>query len=209
MNTINEMLLDSLFSNSKHTISGREIYSYVKRRIFPNADEYISFLKLSDMNEKRELAKKIIKRLCMFSNHQLPSEIIINISQYERSKENQSIDQNYIPQDHFVHIVNTYIFGVYLYFEHPSFARELNLLFSDKREGDNYLRKINATNDFIRSWKSFCLFHDVGYPFEIYYGSTKKNLSEETLNELQDFNNIYTHLKNQLTFKALAKLVIN
>lgn len=201
------MLLDSLFLDTEHAMTRREIYSFVKGRIFPNADEYINFLQLSDMNEKRELAKRIIKRLCMFSNYQLPSEIIINVSQYERSKENQSIDQNYLPQDHFVHIVNTYIFGVYLYFEHPSLARELNLLFSDKRKGDNYLRKINVANDFIRSWKSFCLFHDVGYPFEIYYGKDK-SLSEETLKELQDFDNVYTHLKNQLAFKALAKLVV-
>jgi len=207
MNTINKTLLDNLFLNIKYATPQKEIYSFVKGRIFPNSDDYIQFLELSDVNEKRELAKKILKRLCMFSNYQPPYEIIINISQQEKSNKNQSIDDKYIPQDHFVHIVNTYIFGVYLFFEHPSLSRELNLLFSDKREGDNYLRKINAVNDFISSWKSFCLYHDIGYPFEIYYDKDKI-LCDDELNAMDIFNKIYDHLKKQLSIKALAKLIV-
>jgi len=209
MNTINKTLLDNLFLNIKHVTPQKEIYSFVKERIFPNSVDYIQFLELADINEKRELAKKIIKRLCMFSNYQPPYEMIINISQQEKSNKNQAIDNNYIPQDHFVHIVSTYIFGVYLFFEHPSLSRELNLLFSDKREGDNYLRKINAVNDFISSWKSFCLYHDIGYPFEIYYGEVDSN--EKVLYDkeaIDFFNNIYDQLKKQLSIKALTKLIV-
>ena len=207
MSTISKTLLNSLFFNTESVLPQQEIYSYVKERIFPNAKEYINFLQLSDMTEKREVAKKIIKRLCMCSNYQPPYEIIINISEQETNKKNQSINKNYIPQDHFVHIVNTYIFGVYIYFWHPSFMRELNLSFSEKRKGDNYLKKINTINDFISSWKSFCLYHDIGYPFEIYYGKGS-TLTKDELEEMRDLNDIFKHLKDHLTVKALAKLVV-
>jgi len=260
MNTINETLLSNLFLNTKRETPQQEIYSFVKGRIFPNAKEYVHFLRLSDLNEKREVAKRIVKRLCMCSNYQPPYEMIINVSQQEKSKKNQSIDKNYIPQDHFVHVVNTYIFGVYLYFNHPSCSRELNLCFSDKRKEFNYSRKINTVNDFISSWKSFCLYHDIGYPFEIQYGKghaltderlkemggiftdtqmaniknifakgiltdeqidrmknsftpeQMKNIkvipTEEQLDEMKVFDNVYLHIKNQLSIKALAKLLV-
>ena len=207
MNTINKTLLERLFLDTECKTPQREIYLHVKKRIFPNDYEYIHFLQLSDLNEKREIAKKIVKRLCVISNYQPPYELIINVSQQEKVHENQSTTNKYIPQDHFVHVVSTYIFGVFLFFEHPSFSRELNLVFSDKRKGDNYLRKINAVNDFVSSWKSFCLYHDIGYPFEIYFKNGIK-LTDDQHKEMEIFDNIFFHLKNQLVNKALAKLIV-
>jgi len=207
MSNVNNTLLNKLFLNVNQDLTSFKIYSQLRTRIFPNENEYIEFLSVTDVNEKLESAKRIIRRLCFESNFPPPSDLIINIAKHEADKVNIAKTKEYIPRDHFIHKVNTYILGIYLAFYHPTLSNSLNNVFIDKRIGDNFNRTVNSYKDFISSWKSFCLYHDLGYPIQISYPKDGKPIDDTNFQMLEIFNNLYGKFRNELSLEALAKLV--
>jgi len=191
---INENLLNSLFISPNPLSEKKEIYNYLFDRIFPDRYNFQRFLSVYDFNDKLELAKSLIKRLCFESNFPPAYEILINLLDYENSESNQSISTDYIPQDHFIHILNSYIFGVYLFFYHPLISKKLTEHFIGNRNEDNINPALSASKDFISFWKYFCLYHDICYPIESAFEFDKnKQLivkSSSFLNYLTPFENL-------------------
>lgn len=171
---INKTLLEHLFLNPKPLQRKNVLYFELQTRIFPQSEEYIKFLSINDMNEKVELAKKILQRLCFESNYPPPYYLLTNLINFEKDNINKSKTKNYIPQDHMVHTLNTYILGIFLFFYHRILNRDLTNSFMHKRNELESDLVLNATKDFISSWKYFCLFHDLAYPIEVLYKKIKR-----------------------------------
>lgn len=163
---INSNLLKALFIEPSPLPDRVEIYNLLFKRIFPDKDGFIFFLTTVDPSEKRMVCKQLIRLLCYESNFPPPYDLLENLLCFEESEVNQSYSSKYIPQDHFVHILNSYIFGIYLFFYHPIINKKLTARFMGKRSEINTNPNLSATKDFISFWKYFCLFHDLAYPVE-------------------------------------------
>lgn len=105
----------------------------------------------------------------------------------------------YIPQDHVIHSVNLYVLGVYLFFN--------NRLLNQKLLHDNALcAPINErVKSFVRKWKMFAFYHDVGYYYESntsYDGSTK-------IDELlSTYNKTYEEILYRYTLRCMSRLIV-
>lgn len=202
MSNINETLLKELFASKTKFLDNT--YKNLKGRIFYGIEDYVNFLQLKDPNEKLEAAKNIIKRICFESNFPPPHKLLFNIVKQETDIENRSENEKYIGQDHFIHKVNLYILGIYMFLKHPSFSKELKDTFIDKRKNEP-LRALNSVKDFISSWKYFCFYHDIAYPIEIYY--KREELTSEQEKELSIYNNLFEMSCTELIIEAITKLV--
>lgn len=230
---VERTLLKSLFQLDQCKIlpQRREVYFALFDRVFPNADGYRVFLSTTDYNEKIEIAKKLLGQLCFESNYPPPYELLTDIATQEAESANRSRSLAYIPQDHFVHLLNLYILGLYIFFCHPSINRELTYHFMDMRVGDsNTNRVLSSTKDFLSSWKYFCLYHDVSYPIEFRFKYNKPKefndsmkwskdkfkkeylelceLGSSECEQLNIYNTLAVLLQKELVIEALAKLVV-
>lgn len=66
----------------------------------------------------------------------------------------------YIPQDHVIHSINLYILGIYLFFNYPLFHKRL----IDTLDASMNLKQSILL--FIKKWRNFSLYHDIGYSIE-------------------------------------------
>lgn len=164
---INRTLMDKLFDNPTPLEDKSDAFSILYNRLFPDKLAFKYFLSTNNYDEQIQVSKVIIQRICFESNYPPAYDLLVNLLQYESTDENQAQLHSYTPQDHFVHIVNSYIFGIYLYFYHPILGAKLTKYFIGARKKDRNTNPVlNATKDFISFWKYFCLFHDVAYPIE-------------------------------------------
>lgn len=214
MNDINQTLLDALFTNV-HTLERRKnIYFNLKDYIFPNSKDFIKFLQTKEVNEKRQIAKNLLELLCFESNYSPDFSLLTNLNNFETSNFNKVTKNQYlpferavyIPQDHFIHILNLYILGVYIYFYHPTFNRDLIKYFSNKRSIKRIEVAIDATKDFISCWKYFCLYHDLTYPIEALYNG--KKISDDEYDYVKNFNFLNSNILKSITIKAATKLIV-
>ena len=100
--------------------------------VFPGRDEFIRFLTETDNQKRTESAKKILSRLAYESRIYLPYSLIISILTVEENNFSNS-SESHIPQDHFVHLVNLYLLGIYLFTSHKKLHRSLSAHFRTKR----------------------------------------------------------------------------
>lgn len=204
---INQTLLESLFWNPKPLPRKERIYLILRDRIFPGPELYIEFLSIHEAYEKIELAKDILQRLCFEANFPPPFSLFTNLINCERDSANRSGSPGYLPQDHLVHIVNTYLLGIYVFFYHPTFNRDLSNCFKNRRVDENYDPMLNSTKDFVSSWKYFCLFHDIAYPIEsLLKGPSAQG--KESLPYTGIYNHIPKHLKAEWSAEAISRLVL-
>ena len=101
---INANLLNALFISPKPLTEKIETYNLLFARIFPEKEGFINFLSTNDENQKLKIAKRLIQRLCFESNFPPAYELLINLLTFEDSEVNQSKNNMYVPQDHFIHI---------------------------------------------------------------------------------------------------------
>lgn len=212
---INGTLLEKLFTNPTPLDRKRQIFFYLHERMFPCKEMFKKFLYTADNNERLERAKYIIQRLCFESNFPPPYMLLLQVLEFESDSENQSGTKEYIPQDHFTHIVYTYLLGIYLFFYSLPINRNLTKEFSRKRKNGSYDIALDATKDFISFWKYFCLFHDIAYPIE---GSFQKKGSPEKCIRLKEdsfwdkyinnFNFIENILSHEVLFQGAVKYLV-
>lgn len=170
---INATLLEKLFVDPNPQPENPEIldiYHQLFYRIFPGKHSFIKFLQAQNYDKQYMLAEEIIHRLCYTSNFP-PSffaiKDVISVENYQ--KETVSATDFYIPRDHFIHLVNLYLLGVYIFFYNPQFYNKILLDNRFERHNDQHCQpKLDSIKDFISEWKYFCLFHDVGYVPEIF-----------------------------------------
>lgn len=170
---INQTLLTKLFKEPDPQPDKPEVktvYNSLLYRIFPGKQNFIAFLTAQSFDKQYELAEEIIHHLCYESNFP-PSyfalEEVICLEQFQKGLNDENTSR--IPRDHYLHIVNLYLLGIYIFFYNQEFFKRI--------VDDNSFQRVESINnnhlsdcvkDFISEWKYFCLYHDIGYVQEIY-----------------------------------------
>jgi hypothetical protein len=203
---INETLLKALFTDARPISHFNKIYQYLGNRIFPGKEQIIQFLLTDDHSERIGFAKEVIARMCLESNYPPPYELLIKLLDSEEMNDNKAAGEGgYTPQDHFVHILNLYLLGIYVFFYHPTFNKSLVNYFSNTRTEKTRSRYLTSAKDFISCWKYFCLFHDLSYPLEI--ASTGDHKQHES-QILEMYYKIPSMLYREFSVEAIAKLYV-
>lgn len=221
MMKINATLLYALFDNPQPQPQKEEVlrfYQELNDRIFPNRSLFISYLKAQVIDSQYEYAAKILHSLCFYSNFPPPYYALTDITcveNYQKGK-TQKID-NYIPRDHFLHIVNLYILGIYIFFYDSEFYTRIVLENRFERSNEEYVNaKRDCIKDFLSEWKYFCLFHDVGYSAEA-LSNQSKNCRSKAFTKLQNENSfkksfsqntIVTQMSFFGTVEIIARIVL-
>lgn len=202
--SINSNLLNALFISPTPLPEKAEVYHLLFNRIFPDREGFINFLSVKDPNEKLGICKNLIQRLCFESNFPPSYDLLINLLSFEESDLNKSSSRIYVPQDHFMHILNSYIFGIYLFFYHPALNKKITSHFMGKRLENNVNPVLSATKDFISFWKYFCLFHDISYPIESAYRYDKDSSEKPSEQKI-----ILSDIKYYEYLKPFEKMDLN
>lgn len=223
MSKINETLLKALFDDPRPQPDKEEVLQFYRElnvRIFPGRNNFISFLQAHTIDKQYEYAAKIIHSLCFYSN--FPPDYfalidILNVENYQRD----TVDKKdlYIPRDHFLHIVNIYLLGIYIFFYNAEFYDRIILENRFEREDYTGFENIkrNCVKDFLSEWKYFCLFHDIGYSPEV-LGNTKissksrkfilKKLKETGFQSSLSSVHILEHICFFDTIEILSRLIV-
>lgn len=178
MARINKTLLSRLFYEPDPQPQNEEVILYYRElhsRIFPNSNDFIEFLKAQNIDRQYESAERIVHRLCYHANFPPSYYALLDIICVENyQKKEISYMDNYIPRDHFIHIVYLYLLGIYVFFYNSELYYRIISSNKFERRGlafGNITR--DCIKDFISEWKYFCLYHDIGYSAEI-LGNSKK-----------------------------------
>lgn len=186
-------------------------YLYMVDFIFPNKELFLNFLEEDNTERQISIAKDILLCLVYDSHFAPPTRLLFNILDMDSSDLNEKID-TYIKRDHFVHLVHSYLLGVYIYFYHSPINEKVTKLFMLKRNKKRILDSslnLSAKKDAIIAWRYFVLFHDLTYPFEYYLGM---GIDDDDFKKKQDrylkaFRKIPKSLGKDLVFKSLSKII--
>ena len=203
---IRESLYTSLFINSPSV--NREEFLKEKYNIFPGERVFVEFLKTDDHQKRIEKSKQILLRLIFHHHFPVPSRLIFTLLELQMQKIPIISEGDYIGQDHFVHLVNLYLLGIYLFSYHKGLQtkciKELNRLKrSQKNEKPSALYNIGSYRLFATLWAYFVLYHDVAYPLEHIKPNDRKNYGDI----FQPFLNIEELIREDISLKTLAKLI--
>lgn len=170
---INNTLLEKLFLEPDPQHDNPEVLDIFHKlfyRMFPGKNSFIEFLQVQNYDKQYSLAEEIIHRLCYTSNFPPPFfaiKDVISVENYQ--KETVGATDPYVPRDHFIHLVNLYMLGIYVFFYNPQFYNKILMDNRFERQNEHhYQPKLDSVKDFISEWKYFCLFHDIGYVPEIF-----------------------------------------
>ena len=202
---INSTLFQMLFANPKPLSRKSHVFRVLYSRMFPSEHLFRKFLTTSDSSEQVELAKEIIQRLCFEANFPPPFSLLIQLLSFETDSINKSSTAAYIPQDHFSHIIYTYLLGLYVFFYSPAFNKELTREFIRKRKDSSFDLVLDAAKDFVSYWKYFCLFHDLAYPIERFDVVVGNNSFSSYFTK---FNNIQVCLAREILAECAAKYLV-
>lgn len=209
---INETLNRNLFlfpNPVEHRVEIFKLYPY----IFYNIEDFKLFLTENNYDNKVTLAKKILLRLCFESNFPPPTKLLFNILDFEIEISPHTKD-GFISKDHFVHLVNLYLLGLYLFMYHSNIHSKIMSNFKNQRRNIKYKNNLiyNSIKDFIKAWRYFVVFHDLGYPIEFYLGLSRNNQNQEfnirKNNQLNIFNKIKQYLIKDIALKSLSELIV-
>lgn len=190
MARINKTLLSRLFSEPNPQPQNKEVLSFYKElysRIFPNPDDFIEFLITQNIDRQYESAERIVHRLCYHANFPPSYYALLDIICVENyQKKEISYSDNYIPRDHFIHIVYLYLLGIYVFFYNSEFYNRIISANKFERRGFTFGNLTHdCIKDFISEWKYFCLYHDIGYSAEILGNSDKFPNKKKAQDELK------------------------
>lgn len=198
---IKQTLLKSLFISPKMEMYNKE-YSQLKDRIFPCEDLFIDFLGENEYVKIVDYSTQILQRLYFESNIAPPITFLENLLKTENQTDHKRLFKEYIGRDHFVHLVNLYMLGIYMFFNVPIFSKLIMEEFNHNIYKNNICDSIKS---FIRSWKYFVLYHDVAYPIEMYlYSGCNHDLEKYLL----PFLNVNKYIKSDLSLKVLSKTLV-
>jgi len=202
---IKKTLLNSFFLTNRGKKELKENISI----IFPCKDLFIKFLKTSSSIEQKQLANRIILRLCFGLSFPPPSMLIKNLQKYEEEVSHTTDRNDFVMQDHFLHLVNLYMLGIYFYINHNS----LRLLINNKINA--FKRKLSKKNKsslnldpiviFSKMWSYFVVYHDLGYPVEGF--KSKSNIDESKKDFTKVFKNLKDYLNSDLSIKTISKVI--
>ena len=206
--SINKTLLTNLFTDPSPLDRKSQIFFTLHERMFPCKEMFIEFLTTVDDSERMVCAKYILQRLCFESNFPPPYILLRDFLDFEKDSLNKSSNDTYIPQDHFFHIVYTYLLGIYLFFYSTFVNKELTKEFIRKRDVKSINPALDAVKDFISYWKYFCLFHDIAYPFERIASIDNPEASDILKKYFSGVNALDRVLSREILVKGITKYLI-
>ena len=169
MKTVRDTLYDSLFTQSPPFMG--DVLREHEAEVFPGKQIFQQFLREGDGQKRIEQAKSILRRLAFESELLVPSQLTSALLRAEEEVGPRRASPQYIPQDHFVHLVHLYLLGIYIFTHHKKLHRSLTRFFEDLRHKQTIeLRTLSdeaAFLDFVFAWRAFVLLHDVGYVWEL------------------------------------------
>lgn len=184
---INETLLQFLFVSPQlpqDDLLG--IFKKLKYRMFPGEENFKLFLMAQSSDVQFEKAELIIHRLCYESNFPptfYAIKDVISVEEIQNTK--YSGFDSFVPRDHFIHIVNLYILGLYLFFYSSEFRNSIISETRYQRNSKSFAQhRLDAYKDFISEWKYFCLYHDVGYTQEFFGNEIRVTSTNDILSRL-------------------------
>ncbi len=186
-------------------------YLYLTDFIFPNKELFISFLEEENTDRQISLAKDILLCITYDSHFAPPTRLLFNILDMDSGDLDEKLDA-YIKRDHFVHLVHSYLLGIYVYFYHTPINEKITKIFQLKRSRKKILDpslNLSAKKDAIIAWRYFVLYHDLAYPFEYYLGINNQNdtFKDKQKRYLKAFEKISKSIGKDLVFKSLSKVI--
>ncbi len=160
---IRETLIRKLFTHPR--VTQQEAFLKARPTLFPSGTDFVAFLEADSTQEMVERAKSILLDLVFTSMCPPPSRLLLNLLSSQEFDKYSYAEGDYIPRDHFVHLVHLYLLGIYLFGHHEKvFHRSASELQRYRRaaKADN----LNSYELFGVVWSQFVLFHDLGYPLE-------------------------------------------
>jgi hypothetical protein len=149
----------------------REAYfAAAAEEMFPGRATIIAFLEERHFDQQVELAKTILLRLAYRARVFPPNKLLFNLLEAESRLGGTAAKAPFNGRDHFVHLVNLYLLGLYVFWYHDSLHKRITLQFSDLIQSPERLSKPErqqlTDRAFVTAWRDFVLFHDLGYPWE-------------------------------------------
>lgn len=216
MNTntsIRAQLVQKLFY-SPNPVNKKEFIN-AKGQLFFDSVEFEKFITSTDSQERVSIAKSILLRIVYQNHFSVPSRLLFNLQLSQEKDKNAVKKGDYIPQDHFVHLVHLYLLGIYFFSYHKTLH---NKILADLNK---YRRKFSKFNNFYNSkgvlrqnsyvlfskvWSYFVIYHDIGYPFERIL--PKKRNAKEKIPYLKQFKKITKSVYKDLGIKTMANLIV-
>lgn len=210
-NNIRGTLKKALFLSPNPPKDKKE-YLILSDFIFPDKDLFISFLEEDDVERQISIAKDILLCLVYDSHFAPPTRLLFNILDMDSSDLNANFFDTFYRRDHFVHLVHTYILGVYIFFYHTAINEHITHLFLLKRSKKQIINEsqiASAKKDAFIAWRYFVLYHDLAYPIENYLGNlicTNKKSKQSNGDNLTKEDAYNSLSKEEKYFKAFEKL---
>jgi hypothetical protein len=142
--------------------------------MFPGRSYFLSFLEERHFDAQVEAAKHILLRLAYQSRVSPPNKFLYNLLDTESQLAGTGAKAMFSGRDHFVHLVNLYLLGLYVFWYHPQMHRrvrdQFHELAGNPDDRSQQEKNISACRGFLVAWRGFVLFHDLGYPWEVSQG---------------------------------------
>ncbi len=169
MATVRLTLLKSLFIEDVPFFG--DLMAEHSNHVFPGREDFILFLEEADAQKRTKLAKRLLSRLARESGIFVPFGLILALLRAEEQYAPSTATAQYVPQDHFCHLVQLYLLGIYLFTHHKKMHRSISAYFKRRRETLTHACSLSSEEtsffDFLFAWRSFVLLHDIGYPCEL------------------------------------------
>lgn len=194
---------------SKQVAISPEVFKKYFSEIFPHADSFLCLLQPHNSERFVDEAKKLFERLAF--SLQCPEPLDFPLALLSMESKNFETSDVYFAQDHFVHSVYLYILGIYLFFNHQGFHQMIIEQTSiTKCDNSKAYTQPEKVREFVRNWKYFSLYHDIGYIFEKSIEkdgsiSSASTLSSQFYSAFMDFDHAIAY---DLTIKAFSRFII-
>ena len=157
---MDKILWKALFC--ERTVSyGQALYDRNYLNIWFQEETFEAFLTSQSTDVKLDCAKKLYAALRSQESVFIPSSII-ETNLHEQLHKLSPSTQTHYGQDHFLHSINLYILGIYLFFNNDILYSKVLNYFKLKVALQGNLT-VSSFQTFLRSWKLFAFYHDVGY----------------------------------------------
>jgi len=192
-------------------------FKKAKSKLFPGEKAFVEFLKVGREELQIDCAKDLILTLIQNRHFPPPSRLLFNLLDFESETigKGNPDDFGYVSQDHFVHLINLYLLGIYLYSYHSGIHRQCRLFLNRVRnecavELSNKSKRaaelVSSWNEyelFSEIWSYFVLYHDIGYPLEAIDPDDRK----KKVKFLKPFRKIKKSYLKDLSLKSIANCI--
>ena len=182
------------------------LFSNLAIEMFPGRSVFLTFLEERHFDRQTELAKEILLRLAYQARTFPPNKLIYNLLKVEAHIAGTSSKGPFVGRDHFVHLVNLYLLGVYVFWYHDLSNKKIvdqfaNLVQS-KEDSSKLESKLSVIRSFLAAWRDFVLFHDLGYPWEASPG-----LGDDRVYYLKPFGDAFRYGAKDAALFVLSQLL--